>query len=184
MGEDKAVLRIQDAYLIEYPIRVLQKLTDDVRIIGDPVKYAFLKLPVIPDYVESKGPLTGVYTALKTSPTHFNLVLACDMPLVRTEFLKLLIQKAPQVDAVMMKFDDGHLEPLCSIYSAACLKAIEESFERQDYKISDLLGQVRVSYVSEDEISLLGLSRHIFANINTREEFRRLSKLWSIEITE
>ena len=175
MGQDKAVIKLNDAYLIDYPIRVLRQVTNDVRIIGDPNRYAFLGLPVIADCGESKGPLTGVYTALKTSSNLSNLVLACDMPLMRLEFFQLLLKKAPSADVVAMRFDDGFLEPLCSLYSVTCLKAIEQNLQRQKYKISELLKRVRVSYVSEAEIGRLGLSREIFTNVNTHQEFARVS---------
>jgi molybdopterin-guanine dinucleotide biosynthesis protein A len=175
MGQDKAFIKLDDAYLIEYPIRVLRQLTNDVRIIGDPNKYAFLGLPVTADCGESKGPLTGIYTALRTSSTLSNLVLACDMPLISLEYFQLLLKKAPPADVVAMRFDDGFLEPLCSIYSTTCLKAIEQNLQRQEYKISELLKRVRVSYVSEAEIGCLGLSREIFTNVNTPEEFGRVS---------
>src|SRR5207247_8273774 len=125
MGQDKAFIKLDDAYLIEYPIRVLRQLTNDVRIIGDPNKYAFLGLPVTADCGESKGPLTGIYTALRTSSTLSNLVLACDMPLMRLEFLQLLLKKAPLADVVAMIFDDGILSPLCSIYLFTYLLTID-----------------------------------------------------------
>lgn len=177
MGQNKAIMKFNHAYLIDYPITVLRKLTNDVRIIGDPNKYAFLGLPVTADCSESKGPLTGIYTALRTSSTLSNLVLACDMPLMRWEFFQLLLKKAPLADIVAIRFDDGFLEPLCSVYSATCLKAIEQNLQRQEYRLSQLFKRVRVSYVSEAEIGCLGLSREIFTNVNTHEEFARLSRL-------
>src|SRR5215831_10113138 len=63
MGQDKALLKLRDGYLIDYPIRVLRQVTQDIRIIGDPRKYGFLDFPVIPDCVESRGPISGIYSA-------------------------------------------------------------------------------------------------------------------------
>jgi molybdenum cofactor guanylyltransferase len=174
MRQDKALLKLHDGCLIDYPIRALQLLTPDVRIIGDPQKYSFLKLPAIPDSIESRGPLSGIYSALRVSPSFFNLIVGCDMPRVSLSFLKLLLGKTALGDAVMMKFDDGLVEPLCSVYSKACLQAIEENFRRQQYKISEVLKSVKVAYVSEEEIAGLGLSREIFTNVNTPEDWERL----------
>jgi molybdopterin-guanine dinucleotide biosynthesis protein A len=174
MRQDKALLKLHDDCLIDYPIRALQQLTPDVRIIGDPQKYGFLKLPAIPDCIESRGPLSGIYSALKVSPSFFNLIVGCDMPRVSLSFLKLLLGRTALGDAVMMKFDDGLVEPLCSVYSKACLQAIEENFRRQQYKISEVLKSVKVAYVSEGEIAGLGLSREIFTNVNTPEDWERL----------
>lgn len=174
MGEDKALLRLRDGYLIDYPIRVLQQVTQDVRIVGDPQRYGFLDLPVIPDCVESRGPLSGIYSALKTSPSFLNLIVGCDMPKVSIGFLQLLLAKASHGDAVMMKFNDGLVEPLCSVYSKTCLQVIEENFTRRQYKISDIFRSIAVTYVSEAEIFGLGLSREIFTNVNTLEDWEKL----------
>ncbi len=174
MGQDKAFLQFRRTSLIDYPIQLLRALTCDVRIIGAPSKYASLGLSVVPDCVESVGPASGIYTALKASPTALALVLACDMPLMRVEFLNLLLTKAPQADAVMMRFEDGWIEPLCATFSTNCLQALEKNLKQRKLKISDFLDLVRVSYISENEIQMLGLSSEIFANVNTPEEFERL----------
>jgi molybdopterin-guanine dinucleotide biosynthesis protein A len=167
MGKDKALLRLHNRYLIDYPIQVLQQLTTDVRIIGDPWKYGFLGLPVVSDCLKSNGPLSGIYTALKISPSFFNLIVGCDMPRIALSFLKLLLGKAKHGDIIMMKFEDGIVEPLCALYSKACLEAIESSFRQQQHQVTSISATVKTVYVSESEISALGLTRDIFANVNT-----------------
>jgi len=171
MGRDKALLFLRDRYLIQYPIQVLHHVTADVRIIGDPKKYDFLELPVIADCAESKGPLTGIYTALRVSGSSFNLIVGCDMPKISLRFLHLLLAKTGHAEVVIMKFDDGLVEPLCALYSQGCLPAIEENFRQHRYKISDLFSIVEVEYVLESEIRKLGLTRDIFTNINTMEDW-------------
>jgi molybdopterin-guanine dinucleotide biosynthesis protein A len=174
MGEDKALLRLGSEYLIDRPIRALQAVTSDVRIIGLPERYSQFGLPVIPDCVESRGPLSGIYTALKTCPTPHALLLACDMPLICPDFCSLLLRKRPRADVVLVRFDDGFIEPLCSLYSRSCLPIIEASLSAGRLKIADFFERVTVSYVDEQELSKAGLRRNIFSNINTREEFRQL----------
>jgi molybdenum cofactor guanylyltransferase len=171
MGKDKALLPVRNRYLIQNPIQVLRRITADVRIIGDPKKYGFLKLPVTPDCIEPRGPLTGIYTALRASPSFFNLIVGCDMPRISLRFLRLLLAKVGWGDVVMMKFDDGLVEPLCALYSQACLTAIEENLRRHRYKISDLFSSVQVEYVLERDIGKLGLTRDIFTNINTPKDW-------------
>ena len=81
MGTDKAFLSYRNEPLIRCPIRICQSFTTDVRIIGDPARYACFGLPVIPDSGESLGPLSGIHTALLHSPARFSSIIACDMPL-------------------------------------------------------------------------------------------------------
>ena len=111
MGTDKALLNYRGECLIRYPIRLFQQLSPDVRIIGDPSRYARFGLPVIADCVPSHGPLSGIYTGLKSSSTQYNLFLACDMPLMRPEFFELLFSNSANGDAVVMRFEDGSSSP-------------------------------------------------------------------------
>jgi len=174
MGTDKAFLSYRNEPLIHYPIRICQSFTSDVRIIGDPARYACFGLPVIPDSGESLGPLSGIHTALQHSPTHFSFVTACDMPFMSPEFFRLMLRKLPGPDAVVMRFNDGAVEPLCGIYSSTCLAATEQNLAIGKLKITDLLSQVAVDYIGEEELHEHGLSRTIFTNVNTPDDQKHL----------
>ena len=176
MGGDKALLKFGAESLIESSIRMFQQLTPDIRIVGDPQRYSRFGVPVTADCVPSCGPLSGIYTGLKNSSNRSNLFLACDMPLMRPELFRLLLSKAFGTDAVVVRFDDGFVEPLSSIYSISCLPAIEANFAAERFKISDFFSKVAVTYVDEKELNDNGLSREIFTNVNTPEEFRRIQK--------
>ena len=73
MGTDKALLNYRGECLIRYPIRLFQQLSPDVRIIGDPSRYAVFGFPVIAYCVPSPGPLRGIYPGLISSTTQYNL---------------------------------------------------------------------------------------------------------------
>jgi len=174
MRQDKALLRFRGHYLIEYAIDVLQQLTPDIRIIGDPVKYEFLKRPVIPDRVASHGPLCGIYTGLSSSTNRYNLFLACDMPLMKPEFFRLLLERIGDADAAAMRLIDRKVEPLAAVYSKSGLPKIAENMALQYYKITDFLDRARVTYLGEEELSEIGLSARIFTNVNMPEDLLSL----------
>jgi len=174
MGTDKAFLSYRNEPLIQGPIRTCQSVTTDVRIIGDPARYACFGLPVIPDSGESLGPLSGIHTALQHSPGRFSSVIACDMPLVPPEFLRHMLLKLPGPDAVVMRFDDGAVEPLCGIYSLTCLPVAEQNLASGKLKITDLLFQLKVEYITEEELHTQGMSRKIFTNVNTPDDLKEL----------
>ena len=177
MQQDKAMLKIRGRYLIEYSIGVMQKLTDSVRIIGDPAKYDFIGLPVIPDCVPPNGPLGGIYTGLKSSDFRHNLFLACDMPFMESEFFKLLQNKIGDSDAAVIRFSDGKVEPLASIYTRRGLPEIERNIASRQYKITAFLDRIQVAYVGEEALTTIGLSKRIFSNINTPEDMLLLDAL-------
>ena len=174
MGTDKAFLSYHNEPLIRSPIRTCQSVTTDVRIIGDPARYACFGLPVIPDSGESLGPLSGIHTALQHSLAHFGCVIACDMPLMPPAFFRLMLLKLPGPDAVVMRFNDGAVEPLCGIYSLTCLPVTEQNLVSGKLKITDLLSQIQVEYITEEELHAQGMSRKIFTNVNTPDDLKRL----------
>ncbi len=174
MGVDKAFLSYHNEPLIHRPIRICQSFTADVRIIGEPARYACFGLPVIPDNGESLGPLSGIHTALLHSPTLFSSIIACDMPLMSPEFCRLMLSKLPGPDAVVMRFNDGTVEPLCGIYASTCLPITEQNLEGGRLKVTDLLSRVVVEYITEDELLARGLSRRIFTNVNTPGDLEHL----------
>jgi molybdenum cofactor guanylyltransferase len=174
MGTDKAFLSYRNEPLIHYPIRSCQSLTSDVRIIGEPARYAGFGLPVIPDSGESSGPLSGIHTALQHSPTRYSLVTACDMPFMSPDFFRLMLRKLPGPDAVVMRFNDGAVEPLCGIYSSACLAVTARNLASGMLKITDLLSRVTAEYIGEQELLEHRLSRKIFTNVNTPDDLNYL----------
>ena len=167
MGRDKALLQIGGQPLIQSAVNLLKALTERVVILGPGENYGFLGVPVLPDQVPSRGPLSAIYTGLEHSETAVNLFLACDMPLMRGSFLELLVEKAGLADAVLMWLDDGRLEPLCAVYNRSCLPTVKANFESQRFKLSDLFPNLRTHYLTEADLEDLGLDRRIFTNLNT-----------------
>lgn len=177
MGRDKALLEIGGRPLIQSAVSLLQALTERVVIIGPKENYHFLGVPVLPDVVSSRGPLSAIYTGLERSGTEVNLFLACDMPLMQGSFLKLLLERAALADAVLMRLDDGKLEPLCAVYNRSCLPAVKANFESHRFKLSDLFPELRTHYLTEADLQRLGLDRRIFTNLNTPADLEQAGEL-------
>ncbi len=179
MGRDKALLEIGGQPLILSAVNLLKALTDRVVILGPAERYGFLGLPVLPDLAPSRGPLSAIYTGLEHSERDVNLFLACDMPLMEGTFLSLLVERAPLADAVLMRLDDGSLEPLCAVYNRSCLPAVKANYGRQRFKLSDLFLELRTHYLGEADLQDLGLDRRIFTNLNTPGDLEQFGMLQS-----
>jgi len=82
MGRDKARLRLGNANLLHHVVAAARPIGAPVRIIRR-------------DTVPRCGPMGGVFTALSTTRSDTVLFLACDMPMVSSELLRWLIEKAP-----------------------------------------------------------------------------------------
>lgn len=78
----------------------------------------------------SDGPLSGMLASMRLHPAADWLVVACDLPRLDKETLRHLVaSKQPGDQFVCYRSEfDGLPEPLCALYTAAALPALEEAF--------------------------------------------------------
>jgi molybdopterin-guanine dinucleotide biosynthesis protein A len=115
--------------------------------------------------------LGGILSALRNSAADWNLIVACDMPGVRVDFLNRLIDTAEQShgDAVLPT-DSGQLEPLCAAYHRRCYLPLSQAFAKGVRKIVTALDCVRVTaWQVPEELSC-------FQNVNTPEDWAPYDK--------
>ena len=93
MGADKAFVTLDGRTLLARALELARSLTPDVRIVGDPAKFAAFA-PVVEDIFRECGPLGGIHAALRASQTELNLILAVDVPFVSAALLQYLIARA------------------------------------------------------------------------------------------
>src|SRR5580692_8319484 len=131
MGRDKAMLPYGGTTLVEHLARAVQDAARSVALIGDPGRYSNLGYPVYPDKFSGCGPLGGIYTALSVSSTDWNLIVACDMPAVTVDVLKVLLANAQEStgDCVVATGPTREPEPLCAVYHRRCLPVLARAIE-------------------------------------------------------
>ena len=168
MGRDKALLPYGGATLIEHVATQVAAAAGCVILVGPPNRYAHLGYLVIPDFVRHCGPLAGIHAALLASPAEWNLVVACDMPAVTTDFLSSLLAAAESVeaDALVPVWPCGWLEPLCAVYRRELAEPLADALQRGVRQVAQALTDLRVAHwpISEPEY---------FQNLNTPKEMAR-----------
>lgn len=165
MGRDKARLPLDSHLLVEDVAGKVAKIAGNVTLIGDPTKYSDLDLKCVPDLHPGMGPLAGIEAALATSKAELNLIVACDLPGLASEWLEELLLAAEQCSSLCCVAEDasGILHPLCAVYRRACLPLIQKSLAVGRLKVLDLVD------------ALNGLAVKIPAplhNVNTPEDWR------------
>ena len=171
MGTDKAFVTLDGRTLLGHALELARSVTPDVRIVGDPAKFARFA-PVIEDVFPECGPLAGIHAALRSSQTDLNLILAVDVPFVSTEFLQYLISRARSTAAatVTVVRASGGRQPVCAVYRRDFADAAEEALAAGRYKIDPLFATQRTLVIDEDEMKSAGFSPNMFRNLNTPEE--------------
>jgi len=173
MGTEKGILEMGDAPLYQHPLKVLELLCDEILI--STCRASLFQVPYqkVCDEIKEIGPLGGIYSCLKQSSNHLNLVLSYDMPLVTESLFRLLIRKQDPYELVLPAMPGKQPEPLCGLYTKSILGAIGQMIEEQDFAVNHLLNhcQSRIVPVSEE---MEGWKPNLFLNINSKEDFQHI----------
>lgn len=180
MGEDKALKTFLGRPLIQRVIERLSPIADEVIVTTNrPDAYAFLNLPLFPDFKPGRGALGGLYTALASARHPFVAVVACDMPFASASLLEAASQLllTEEVDVVIPRSEEGY-EPFHAVYRrATCLHAIESAIAADQWRMVAWFPQVKVYTLSSDEVKRYDLLGLAFWNVNTPEEFAEAERI-------
>ncbi|MGA7827294.1 MAG: formate dehydrogenase accessory sulfurtransferase FdhD [Geobacteraceae bacterium] len=173
MKSNKALLPYSGELFIERIYRQLSALFSEVILVtNQPEHYRFLPCRMVPDEFPGMGSLAGIHAGLKQSRTEHVFVVACDMPYLNSDLIRLMVAQAPGHDVVIPE-SDGGLEPLHAVYAKSCLPEMEEALKSGTRKIVDCFDWSKVSVLSKEEIAALDPEFRSFRNINTPEEYFR-----------
>jgi molybdenum cofactor guanylyltransferase len=173
MGSDKALLSLGGQTLLQRTLEVAGAVTDPVHIVGRIDQYAAFG-EVVEDIYRDCGPLGGIHAALLATRTDLNLILSVDMPLMSSDFLGWLVQKATMSDAmIVVPNAAGGLQPLCAIYRRGVAEPAEQALRAGEYKIDRLFSRIPTRLIQEKEMIASGFSPDVFRNINTPEEYEQ-----------
>ena len=173
MGRDKACLEVDGKPLIERILEIFAKSFAQVVFVGDrEERFAGYGLPVLSDIYPGSS-LGGLYTGLYHTATEYIFAAPCDLPFPNGEVLRHLCSLRKGYDAVVPTTVNGY-EPLFALYSKGCLGPIRALLDRGDYCAYAYYAQVRVRYVTYEELARFDRDGRAFLNINTPEEFAKI----------
>jgi molybdenum cofactor guanylyltransferase len=176
-GRPKGLMELGGRRLIERVLMALTPVVDDVLVVTNtPQLYAFLGLPMVQDVYPDRGSLGGIYSGLRAAPGQAALTVACDMPFLHPEVLKLVAERSGEGDVVIPRVGD-QLETLHAAYGKACLPHIEERLLAGKLKIIGFFEKVRVVEITEADVARFRDPRLVFMNVNTPEELDRAREL-------
>lgn len=170
MGRDKALLPWRNQTLVENIAAKVRDAAGSVALVG---RLAFHKMSLLECFADLRpglGPLSGVETALASGRGDLNVIVACDLPLLETDWLKLLIRtaQARQVMCVIARDTNGRTHPLCGVYHANCLATVRNALDNGQLKLMEITEELGAEYVE--------LPASIW-NVNTPEEWRRCQEV-------
>jgi molybdopterin-guanine dinucleotide biosynthesis protein A len=183
LGQEKAWVELKGQTLLERGISRLGSLVSQIIVVSAPgqklpVSRTLGGLEVVEDIYPGKGPLVGIYSGLKACIGEGGFVTACDMPFVNPEFARYIINLSPGYDVVIPTYGELR-EPLHAYYSVECIDAIAKLIDKGNYKVRNLLEQMRVRYIEKGEIDRFDPEHISFFNINTYEDLEKAGTMAS-----
>lgn len=135
---------------------------------------------MVSDKYPGLGPLAGIQVGLQAAVAEWNLVVACDMPLVTAEAGQWMLQVAigtehPDIDAVVPVIE-GQLHPLFAVYHKRCAERIEDMLLNKQLRMVELLRQLQVKQLTEADFPNYIDVNQVFFNMNTPDEWRQVQQ--------
>jgi len=158
MGSDKARLRLGSRSLLQH-VRVAAMAT------GLPVRV------IRRDLVPPCGPLGGLYTALKTTKHDAILALACDMPFVTPDLLKLLVKRFGRRKSLFVSHGGKPGFPF--LLHRTTLPVVARNIENRRLAIHQLAKSLKSSAIT------VRPRVHELSNINTPDELEIAISWWT-----
>jgi len=184
MGVYKAIVKYKGKELILYLLEDLYNIFDDIVISVSNSSQLRLLLNTIGNYenvrvlidpiVRIRSPLVGLLTCLTGVHKEYVFVVACDMPYVSRKVVLHLYRQLErdEPDAVVPRWPNGFLEPLCAIYRrATTLKKLMDRICLNDHSMRGLINSLKsVKYLSIEQLREQGIEPKVFYNINKLHE--------------
>jgi len=172
-GEPKALMELGGRRVIDRVVDVLASVTDDLLVVTNtPELYASLGIPMVPDVFAGGGSLGGIYSGLKAAAGAAIFTVACDMPFLRPDVARLVIERAEEADVVIPRAG-GQLETLHACYGKRCLEPMETRIRAGRLKIVGFFEDVRVLEIPEEVVARLAAPEVVFMNVNTPDDLAR-----------
>jgi len=172
-GEPKALMELGGKLIIERIVDVLGSVLSDLLIVSNtPELYAFVGLPMVSDVFPEHGSLGGIYTGLKAAKGEAAFTVACDMPFLKPEVVRLVVSRAGEADVVIPKVGEQY-ETLHALYAKACLPHMEAVLRARRFKVVGFFPKVKVLEIPEAEVARLADPHLCFMNVNTPDELAR-----------
>ena len=171
MGSDKSLLPFKGARFIDHTYRTMAQLFEEVLIVtNSPDLYSDIPCRKVPDIYSAQGSLAGIHSGVSHANNETTFVVACDMPFINPQSIRILCNRAAEGDVVIPIGAHGH-EPLHAVYSKRCIQAMEDALDAGHKRIVGFFPQVEVVEVSTAKLSPADTDDSSFLNVNTPQEY-------------
>jgi len=187
MGRDKGSLPFGDETMLSRVIRIVSDVSNEIVVVArdgqalqplpdkpeglSPRTMVRAMVRLVRDPVEGMGPLAGIVTGLRSIKSDFAFVTACDMPLLRPDLIRRVIDLAANHD-VCVPVLDGHAMTMCGVYRVSVIDAAERLLASGERSVKRLLDHVNVIKVDAADLRDVDPELESFFSCDTPEKYR------------
>jgi len=184
-GTEKAIIELYGKPLILHQLEILSKFDQDIYLVAHSEEQIFnyrkqIDFPkgvsfLIDDrdifaYPKIYKPILGIYSGFKElSELNFEkaFLLSCDMPLIKAEVIKLLINESMGFDCCIPRWNNGYLEPFFAIYPVEKgFRKAKEILITENYGLINFIDKKwNINYISVEK-SIQPLDKNLVSLIN------------------
>ncbi|MFX0030730.1 MAG: molybdenum cofactor guanylyltransferase [Candidatus Hermodarchaeota archaeon] len=184
-GTEKAIIELYGKSLILHQLEILSKFNHAIYLVAHSEEQIFnyrkqIEFPKEVNFIlddrdifahpKIYKPMLGIYSGLKVlNELKFEkaFLLSCDMPLIKAEVIKLMINNSIGFDCCIPKWDNGYLEPFFAIYPVekGFLQA-KEILMTENYGLINFIDKKwNINYISVEK-SIQPLDKNLISLIN------------------
>jgi molybdopterin-guanine dinucleotide biosynthesis protein A len=196
-GRNKALVEIGGKTILDRTLSVFGDLFPETMVVTNtPLSYLSCNSLIVTDIFTLRTPLAGIHAALSYAKTQYIFVVACDTPFLATPMIEAILEKVDTKSDVVVPDTVNGFQPLCAVYSKACLPPIEKQLREasaaapetggpakrvlnQGLKILNFYERVRVKKIPEASLRQVDPDLLSFFNVNTPEDFARAEQILS-----
>lgn len=179
MGKDKGLIILNGKPMIQHVYDAVKDIADEVIIVLRDMeqvkKYKRIvdeKIIFITDKSRDQGPLVGILSGLLSIESNEAQMVPCDSPYISKNFILKMFERmeGSDFDAIVPLWDDGHKEPLHSIYKKNVWVTIEELMMSGKRDVNTLINSLNAEFMDVKELDPTLKS---FQNMNTIKDLKK-----------
>ena len=170
LNADKSLVMLNGLTLTEIIYKKLSTIINNIYVVGK--ENHFPNYNFIEDVKPVQCPINGIVTAFEHSQNNWIFIIACDLPLVKTETVNKLYNNIKSNAQVVLPIVHNNLQPLCAFYHKCVLTNFNTAIDKGKYSLMKLLEHfelVKATIPLEDEEQ--------FLNINYPEDLEKAEKM-------
>ncbi len=178
MGVDKAFIEIEGVPLWRRQLRMLQELAPHEIFIAGPshTEWRETNCIIIPDAEPDAGPLAGIVAGLQRCSAPLLLVLAIDLPNMRTHYLAELLEESMAQRGIVPSHG-ARREPLAATYPHLSRALGERCLASRDLSVQRFAARCIAENLAQEK-AITKDDQPLFLNMNTPEDLSSVAAVY------